>query len=432
MDYNPSCCETVTLQGDYYNGNSGSYRFDPLPNAPFISQQPANESFAGGNVLFRYNRQVAEKSDWSLQMYYDRSERENELNGFREDRDIVDVDFQHRFAWNPYNSIVWGFGYRNSRDRIRNSSFALTLNPTSRADDTFSTFLQDEIQLVDERLALTLGSKFSWNDYTNFEAQPTARLLYTPSNRESYWTSFSRAVRVPTRVSDDIRVITTPSNVPVFPTFFDVRNNRNLDSEEVMAWEAGVRKAPTDNFYWDFAAFFNQYNELSALRAGAPTVDPVFGQLTIPLTFFNGADGDTYGFEMVSTWNVHERWTLRGAYSFLRVDIRPEPFGSGNAVSAEGQTARNTMFIHSSWDIGCNWELDLIGRYTDNLSASSIPSYLEMDTRIAWRPTSDLEVAVIGRQLLDASHPEQASDTFIGTQATEVVREVYGVITLRR
>lgn len=35
--------------------------------------------------------------------------------------------------------------------------------------------------LVNDLLFFTVGSKFSWNDYTGSEIQPTARLLYTPS-----------------------------------------------------------------------------------------------------------------------------------------------------------------------------------------------------------------------------------------------------------
>ena len=46
----------------------------------------------------------------------------------------------------------------------------------------FSALLQDEFTLVKDRLRLTLGTKVEHNDYTGFEMQPSARLLWTPGD----------------------------------------------------------------------------------------------------------------------------------------------------------------------------------------------------------------------------------------------------------
>ena len=57
-----------------------------------------------------------------------------------------------------------------------------------------------------ERWKLILGSKFEHNDYTGFEYQPTARLLWTPSDKHSAWTAVSRAVRTPSRYDEDSEI----------------------------------------------------------------------------------------------------------------------------------------------------------------------------------------------------------------------------------
>lgn len=39
----------------------------------------------------------------------------------------------------------------------------------------------DEVTVVKDRLALTLGTKLEQNSFTGFEVQPTGRLLWTPT-----------------------------------------------------------------------------------------------------------------------------------------------------------------------------------------------------------------------------------------------------------
>jgi hypothetical protein len=78
-------------------------------------------------------------------------------------------------------------------------------------------------------------------------------------------------------------------------------------------------------------------------------------------------------------------------------------------------------------------------RYVDNVPSFSlfgsqlpgVENYNVMDIRLAWTPRPDLELAVVGRSLLDAHHPEYGLDPFLGSIVTEVQSEVYGMITCR-
>jgi len=76
-------------------------------------------------------------------------------------------------------------------------------------------------------------------------------------------------------------------------------------------------------------------------------------------------------------------------------------------------------------------------RYVDVLPAVNsvpirpkIPSYITLDVRLAWLPRKNLEIAIVGQNLLDDRHPEFAP-TFIGTQQTEVERSIYGTVVWR-
>jgi iron complex outermembrane receptor protein len=77
-------------------------------------------------------------------------------------------------------------------------------------------------------------------------------------------------------------------------------------------------------------------------------------------------------------------------------------------------------------------ELDLMGRYVDNLPSKlpgiSIPSYFTMDARLGWRPKPPLELALVGQNLLDNHHPE-FTDSVSGQVIGEVQRGAYGMAT---
>ena len=89
------------------------------------------------------------------------------------------------------------------------------------------------------RLFATFGSKFDHNSVTNFEFQPTARVIWTPNKQTSIWGAITRAVRMPALIE---RIYVTP------------------DDEEAMCYEAGFRQQPTERFFWELATFFNRYN----------------------------------------------------------------------------------------------------------------------------------------------------------------------------
>ncbi|MDA1016306.1 MAG: TonB-dependent receptor [Planctomycetota bacterium] len=418
-DWTPGEDDTFTLQGDFYQGDAGQLHVQPIPATPFRVTANDNQSLQGGNILGRWTHTIDDESNWSLQFYYEHTDRSLDGTGFREQRDTLDVDFQHQFNPIDDHRLTWGLGFRNTKDRI-DDSFQLRFTPHSRSDNRFGTFLQDEITLVNDLLKMTVGSKFSWNDYTGSEIQPTARLLFTPTNRQTIWASVSRAVRVPSRATDDIRLTSAPGGFPVFPTLI---GNRAGVSEELLAWELGMRSAPTDEFFWDVATFFNQYDSLQSVSPGVPGIDPVTGLFAVPLGFSNSGVAQTYGFEAASTVTFSPDWMLRGGYSFLRVDATD--------VTAEGQSPRNQLFLHSSWDLTSELSLDLTGRYTDSLSTIQIPAYFEMDARIAWMPRDGLEFAIVGRNLLDSAHPEYESDAFTGVFASQIRRELYASVTWR-
>jgi iron complex outermembrane receptor protein len=62
--------------------------------------------------------------------------------------------------------------------------------------------------------------------------------------------------------------------------------------------------------------------------------------------------------------------------------------------------------LRSSWDIAAGQELDATLRYVGALARPAVPSYTAVDLRYGWRVNKDLEVSLIGRNLLDPHHAE--------------------------
>jgi iron complex outermembrane receptor protein len=436
MDYDAGRSDAMTLQGDYYDGKPVTLMPNQIPTPPY--SVPNNSMHVTGeNILYRWKHTINEDSDWTFQTYYDRTERHYFDPGYGLDTDLLDLDFQHRFPLGDRNAIIWGCGYRLWQDSIQNtqpsSAFFISVDPASRCDHYFSYFIQDQITLEEDRWFLIGGSKFEHDPYTNFEYQPTVRLLWTPTKRHSIWGAVSRAVHMPTQQTDNTQVTLPPvSNSPFPPYIFpQVVGNPGLQSEELLAYELGMRVQATERFSWDLAMFYNQYDRLFAFSPSGIVIDPpyIFAQQQ----YQNGMSGETYGAELAANYTINEHWRLQCAYTYTRLFLHLAP---GMIASADdpGDTPCNQVYLQSSWDMGDHWQFDLIGRYVDALLPTSllspeIPNYIALDTRLAWHSGKNLEVSVAGRNLTRGYYSEFAPIT--STTAYKVGPEVYGQITWR-
>ena len=158
---------------------------------PYSRIVDSNALLSGGNVMARWQRTLGDGNDILLQIYYDRTNR-NEAN-FGETRNTVDVDFLHRLRLPARQELSWGLGARV--DPVRNTEVVsgLTFVPAARTDYLLTAFAQDEIRLRD-RLSLTLGTKLLRTNFTGTgaELEPSARLLWTPTERQTVWSAFTR------------------------------------------------------------------------------------------------------------------------------------------------------------------------------------------------------------------------------------------------
>lgn len=436
-DWFPSDENTFTVQGDIYQGRLDQTVAVPTLTAPFQTLLTDEVKTSGGNVLGRWTHQFSSESELALKIYYDRTERDRVV--FAEQRNTGDIDLQHRFALGSRNDIVWGLGYNVTSDSLVNSA-AVSFNPAERTSSLYSAFVQDEITLIENRLNLTLGTKLEHNDYTGWEIQPSGRLSLKVTERQTAWAAVSRAISTPSRAEDDIRINrqVVPAPLPL-PVLVSLYGSREIESKELLAFELGYRIQPHDRITFDLATFYNIYDKQRSLEMKAPFAE-LPTNFVQPFTIDNLIDGETYGFELASTWQATDWWRLRAHYTFWRLALHKDASSTDPLLEqAEGDSPKHQIGIRSLMDLPHHLELDAGLRYVDTLATRrrfvdtvslSIPSYVVADARIGWRPNYNWEVSLVGQNLFEARHQEFAP-SYIQTQETQVETSVYAKVTFR-
>lgn len=429
MDWNAANGNTLTFQGDGYAGGIDEMFTVYDPSSPTLSDTIRDDMRVGGaNTLGRWTHTFSDTADLKLQAYYDFTTRDA-ARLFDEQRHTVDLSFQNEFAFGDWNKIIWGLGYRLTTDQEKNSQ-TIQFNPLSDTVNLFSGFAQDEIALVPHRLSLTLGTKLERNDYTGFEVEPGGRLLWTPTERQTFWASISRAVRTPSRAEEAFSEYQPPTASSPLTV---LSGNTGFKSEEMLAYELGYRAALAKNLSVDAAVFYNDYDHLRSLEITSFSPGP---PPTVSAYLANNLYGDTYGTELSATWRVTDRWRLQPAYTFLKMNLHAHA-GSTDTSSApetEGENPENQFSLQSSLDLPHGVSADAALRYVDSLKfpqqGVSIGSYFEMDARLSWRINPHWEVSVVGQNLLHARHSE-FQPTELQIQPSEIPRSIYGEITWR-
>jgi iron complex outermembrane receptor protein len=416
---------TLTLQGDAYSGRHEQVFIVPVRTLPFVASLAGDIDVAGGNVLGRWTSRQAGGGELMAQAYFDYTNRETPV--FDDTRRAFDFEVQRRFPVAGRHELTVGAGFRATDDDVKNTEF-IALEPPERQMNLWSAFVQDNISIAPRRWNLVLGTKLEHNDFTGVEIQPGARLLWTPGDHHAGWASIARAVRTPSRADDDVRL----RQITSFPgVSIDVRGNRNLVSEELVAYEAGYRFRPTEKTSVDLALFYNDYSKLRTTEIDPASI-PLVARLPPPPPPFvvftqagNKMFGETYGGELAVNAQVVPGWRVRTTYALLRAHFRFQA-GSINFGSADAsnRSPRHQATFWSQHDFGKAWQLDWRLRYVDRLPQIRVPRVIELDARIAWRPAERWEVALVGQNLFSPHHPEFVPSSVI-TPATEVPRRAF-------
>ena len=246
--------------------------------------------------------------------------------------------------------------------------------------------------------------------------------------------SVSRAVRIPARGERDLTTsVGQVQNIPgvpalPIPILVTLVGSQNFKSEKLIAYELGYRHTISQNASIDISSFINDYSKLRDLSLGGLSTNTELpGQLLLPVMTNNAASALTYGFEVSADWKPLDKWRLQSNYSYLDMHISSnkllgqlDPTTGG----ADKISPQHRLSLRSNYDISDRLEINLWVRYNSKIAFYDIPDYVTMDAKLVFRPFKNVELFLVGQNLLSQNHREFVSDT-ISSIPGRIPRGIY-------
>jgi len=384
--------DTYFAEGDLYRGNS--------PH--IVGTSPLYDETSGGDINLRWQRDLKGGSGFYLQTYFDRTLRTNTALG--ETRDTIDIDFIQTFRTLFRQQFSYGGGLRWSPYRIITEIPEDTLSPSRATDHVHTGFLEDEIQ-IGERVSLTVGAKVQHNNFSGFDIQPSARLLWSPAEHQSVWLGVTRAVTTPSDLEENFFL-----QGPLSATsFIQLVGNKQFKSEDVIGYEAGYRLLHGNRFYADLSGFWSQYSNLQSFSA--PMITTSGGNTYITIQYQNQIAGSTSGFEFAPQFSVAPWWHINSSYSYVSSNFNANGptsniSSTGSVSTYEKSTPKHLVSLQSKVDLPLRFQFDQMYRYASDLPAQKVKAYQTMDLVLGRPLGNGLSLKVVGQNLFQREHYE--------------------------
>lgn len=425
-DWTLSDHDTATVQGDVFGTSEGqtitTLFSNKLPDSHTFNDKP---EFQTGNLLGRWSHMFSNGSQTSLQVYLDHVRR---IDGGLEVLNTRDFDFEYHFQAGSRNDIVTGVGYRFT-DHSITEGYAIALGTGHRRSNLFTTFIQDEVKLTNS-LALTVGSKLEHNTFTGFEYEPSAQLVWTPTDRQTLWASASKAIQQPSWYFADSRF--DAATVPVGGSFIDYQllGNSQVKAAYLIDFELGYRRELSKRITVDTVGFLSNYRRVQTLEP-LPlyfTLTPAPPHFVLPNIWENLGNAQTYGLELSAKWTVASWWRVSSGISLLHMKLGLDPSSKDQLlIASSGDSPTHQEQLRSTMNLPHHLEWDVSAYYVAALATGPVSRYTRLDTRLGWRLGESIEFSIAGQNLLAPHHFEFLNA--LQVHPTQVQRGVVGRVT---
>ncbi|VXB11243.1 Outer membrane receptor [Massilia sp. 9I] len=370
--------QTLSLSGDLHAG------------ALRASGNETRTDFSGANLVARFDARLAGEAGLRLQAWIDQGRRAQAGAG-KHALDTVDIEAQYATRLGGRHALTWGGGYRHQRDRFENGPI-LQFSPTRRTLAWSNLFAQDEFDIT-PALRATAGLRLEENSYTGMEVLPNLRLAWDHAPGAMLWAAASRTVRAPSRIDRDLRLVDPASN----GARYLIAGGPDMQAETARVLELGYRAQPVPALSYAATLFYSHYDRLRTLElqpGGA--------------VFRNLGHGRARGLELWASWQVMRGWRLAAGAVLQDIDTGVQAASTDASARAGLATndPRSYWQLRSSHDFSGGLSGDLMLRRVARLPQPAVPGYHELDARLAWQARPGVELALTGRNLLHARHPE--------------------------
>lgn len=419
----------------------------PTYGADVSAREVTNKS---ANAIIKYEKRLSRNHSYWAHIYYDWHSREEP--SATHSVATSDIEFNMKNRYTEKNELIWGGGARSFEYDVEKTD-RVSADPPSQRMNTINLFAQNETTIKENLLYFTIGSKIERNGYSDWELQPSARLLWTPTDWQSIWASISRAVRIPSPAERETETKLGPISIGM---------NRDFDSVELIATELGWRAQPSPKGSIDIALFHHiykgarsfrpvepgmsmgAYQECLKMAYGAKQADPSrdYGNVDcfLPYQFANGYDAVAYGIEPSVVFAPVDYWKLKANFSYTEIEYDRKDDGY---LFIKREDELRDVGIDPVWNVGARSFLDLphgaqfdlhfyytskiegIDTYYNSGDIQSsqraprdIPARARLDVRLAWRVRPDIELSIVGRNIGAADRLEFID--FFDIAATEI------------
>jgi iron complex outermembrane receptor protein len=432
-EWSPADRDHLSSTTEVYDGRSGETLLRSLLVPPYATIENAEERVSGFFTTVRWQRRFAGGRELQTQFYYDSSNRDTVLYGER--RKSAVLELQYHFPLGAREDIVAGAGYRHNRYEFSTTD-TVTITPQRPSNSGYNAFVQDDIQLIPEQLALTLGVDVEHNPLSdkNLDVLPSGRLLWSINGRNHLWAAVTKAIGTPSyqQTGASVRNVSPvvppgdPQNPFPVPLVTTIVGNPDFRSERLVAYELGYRTQFGAAVTLDTTVFLHDYQDLWGQTPNAVYCEPsqtsVFANplcvlsatdVVIQSTSVNGIRARSSGLEVAADWSPAARLRFRATYTYLKMNLEPRQPGPGLAEFAaltQGQSPKHQFSLRSDLSLAHRLDLDASLRYVGQLQTNGIGQYWSADAHAVWHATDRVDVALTGRNLLQPSHAEFISE----------------------
>jgi len=422
LDWDADAATKITLHGDSYQVRAGSKGYwTPAVVVNNLAEYTSMDGFSGRNIVLRVEKELTPDIKLKGQLFYDQYKLHTQV--MREQKDTFDADLQFDFADVLNQDITVGGNLRHMRTHVNNTR---QFQMPSRTTGLSSFFVNDEVRFFDDLLRINAGVKVERNSYTKWVSQPSVRMALADENW-ALWAAASRSARTPNDMENGARWALRTTGGKLLKQV----GSGVAKTENVTTYEVGGRLRPSEDSLIEWTAFKIHYKGVLDTWQDRSATNPYVLTGIIPEYLTNVLNGHADGVEANFRYNPLYWITLKGSYTYLHQRYSAYPVSDNETfwtvLTNNTQDPAHRFHVGVSLEPIKNVEFDTNLYFTGPFRDGAIRGHHRLDMRLAWKPVKNLEIAIVGQDMLMASY-QNNTDSIIG-YATSIQQRYYAQAT---
>jgi iron complex outermembrane receptor protein len=341
-------------------------------------------------------------------------------------RSLVSSNVYQSFSLNSAVNYQWTGGFLSAGLDVEknNESIAYLDNVVVLQSKTYGLFLQNEHNIIDDKLNILLGIRWDYLAVYDVGASPNIRINYQHNKSNSLWGSLSIGNRIMASSDEEKQVsFVQPNDQVPIPTFITLNTKDAVEKATIT--ELGYRyqgdklNVNASFFYYDYRALINGEPEPTFY-----TQWPITQDITIPALVYsvnNKAQGSSSGGDLVALWQPSNDVTMTLGYSYIDYELADQV---GKIAFSPDDFHNTQIYTQVRYAVNKQLTAQLLVKYVGSNSSFLSPSYYTVDFAINWHINSQLKFALSGQNLVNSHFVEYEKENELFTASSALGRNV--------